>query len=130
MHKPKIVILDAGSVGDGVVWPDFSSLGDVKSYEFTRGSELLERAQEADVLLTNKVYVKKEFMASLPKLKYIGTIATGYNQVDIEEASARKVTVCNVPNYSTPSVVQHTFALMLSLASKVDVHVQAVRANC
>ena len=129
MTKLKIVILDSGSVGDGVAWPDFSSLGEVTSFESTRGSEVMERAKNANVLLTNKVYLRKEFIENLPNLKYIGTIATGFNQVDTEAAAKRNIPVCNVPNYSTPSVMQHTFALMFALASKIEIHANAVRAG-
>lgn len=125
--KPNIVILDAGSVGDDFSWPDFASLGHVTAYAYTKPAEVVERAKDADILLTNKVYLRKEFIDALPKLKYVGTLATGFNQVAIETAAARGIPVCNVPNYSTPSVVQHVFALMFELASKICLHTQAVR---
>ena len=125
--KPHIVLLDAGSVGDDFSWPDFASLGQVTAFAFTKPAEVVERAKNADIVLTNKVYLRKEFIEALPKLKYVGTLATGFNQVAIETAAARGIPVCNVPSYSTPSVVHHVFALMFELASKISLHAQAVR---
>ena len=124
--KERIVLLDAGSVGDDCTWPDFASLGDVTRYEISRTRDVVERAKDATILLTNKVYLPKEILEALPHLRYVGCISTGYNQVDLPTAAARGITVCNVPAYSTASVMQHTFALILDLASKITMHVNAV----
>lgn len=126
MDKRLIVILDAGTIGDDVSWPDFGSLGAVRVFENTLPSEVIERIKDADVVLTNKTVLTAEHIAAAPKLRYVGTIATGYNQVDGKAAAARDIPVCNVPNYSTPAVVQHVFALLFNLAGGINVHTSAV----
>lgn len=125
----RIVILDADPMGDDFVWPDFSHLGTCTTYAGSTPEETLERAKDATILLTNKVVITKEIIEAAPELRYIGTIATGYNQVDIEAAAKRNIPVCNAPNYSTPAVAQHSFGLLLALASGVHVHANAVVAG-
>jgi glycerate dehydrogenase len=119
MNKRTIVFLDAGSIGDDIQWPDFGSFGQVVRYDQTGPGQVAERVRDATVILTNKVYISAEHMAAAPGLVYIGTLATGYNQVDIEAAAGRGVPVCNVPGYSTRSVVQHVFTLILALTSRI-----------
>lgn len=119
MSKAKLVFLDAGTIGDDIVWPDFASLGEVRSYERTMPEQVAERIRDAEFLLTNKVYITAEHIAAAPALRYIGTLATGYNQVDIKAAASRGIPVCNVPDYSSHSVVQHVFTLVLALTSDV-----------
>ena len=127
MNDEHIVILDAGPTGNDVVWPPLETLGTVTRYENTLPNELVSRIKDATIALTNKVIISAASIASAPKLKYIGTIATGFNQVDIDAARACGITVCNVPNYSTAAVAQHTFGLILALASGVHFHAVDVR---
>lgn len=117
MSNDTLVFLDAGSIGGDITWPDFSAFGDVVRHEQTLAQETLERVRDASFILTNKVVITAEHINAAQRLRYIGTLATGYNQVDIEAAAKRGVPVCNVPAYSTPSVAQHVIALMLSLAA-------------
>lgn len=121
-----IVFLDAGSVGLDIPWPDFGTFGKLTIWRHTEPMEILERIQDAEILLTNKIYLKKEHLNAAPRLRFIGTLSTGYNQVDIGGAAARGIPVCNVPSYSTPSVMQHTIALILALSSQVCLHARAV----
>lgn len=119
MNEDTLVFLDAGSIGDDIAWPDFSEFGRVVTHEQTRGNEAVNRVGDATYILTNKVPVTAEVIAAAPRLRYIGALATGYNQIDIAAAAARGIPVCNVPAYSTPSVAQHVFTLILALASDI-----------
>lgn len=127
MTKPRIVFLDAGTIGEDIQWPDFSSLGEVVFYDQTWEHETLERIRDAEVVFTNKVHITAEHIAAAPKLRYIGLMATGYNQVDGEAAAARGIPVTNVPAYSTEAVTQHAITLMLSLYSNICWFIQSVR---
>ena len=121
-NEQHIVILDAGPTGKDVVWPPLEEFGKVSRYESTTPNELGGRLKNATIALTNKVIISAASIAAAPKLAYIGTIATGFNQVDVDAARARNIPVCNVPNYSTPAVAQHTIGLILALASGVHFH--------
>ena len=100
----------------------WSCAGDFKAYLRTAPGEVVERAKDAEALLINKTLMTAELLKELPKLKYIGVLATGYNVVDLESCRAAGVAVTNVPAYSTDSVAQHTFALLLNLAREVELH--------
>lgn len=114
---------DYASNFDNLIDSSFwSSEGNFKSYLRTTSAEVIERTREADALLINKTIINKELLAQLPRLKYIGILATGYNVVDLEGCRAAGVAVTNVPAYSTDSVAQHTFALLLNLAREVELH--------
>jgi len=89
--------------------------------------ELLPRAADADILLTNKMELTAGTIQNLPRLKYIGVLATGTNVVDLAAARARGIPVTNVPTYGTKSVAQMTFALLLELAQHAGHHAQTVR---
>ena len=123
----QIVCLDgfAGNPGD-ISWEEWNSLGDFIYYDRTAPAELLERAANADILLTNKVIISAETMAQLPQLKYIGVLATGYNVVDIEAAQQQNIVVTNIPAYSTNSVAQMVFAHLLNITHHVAHHSNAV----
>lgn len=122
-----IVFLDAGSVGHDVPWPDFSRLGEVIEHAYTAPEEVMERVRDANIILTNKVYLTAEYIAAATDLRYIGVLATGYNQVDGEAARQRGIPLCNVPAYSTDAVVQHVFTMVLALTSDVCALAQSVR---
>lgn len=96
-------------------------------YERTGPGELLSRIADADVLLTNKVVIDETALRYAPNLKLIAILATGTNNVDLEAARRRGIPVCNAVDYSTQSVVQHTFALMLALATRLSDYQAAVR---
>ena len=123
----KMVILDAYTSNPGdLSWENFKKLGELYVYDRTSYDEILERCKDADIILDNKVVLDDEIISQLPKLKYIGILATGYNIVDIESAKRHGVTVCNVPTYSTSAVAQLTFALILEFYNRVAVHNKAV----
>lgn len=117
----KIVELDGYGVNPGdLSWDAISKLGEFKLYDRTSQEDVVSRAKEAEVILINKVNITDEIMAQLPKLKYIGVLATGYNVVDIEAASRRGILVSNIPAYSTDSVAQMTFAHILNMVNRVE----------
>lgn len=116
----KIVVLDGYSVNPGdLSWDGLKALGDVVIYDRTSADQLLQRAEDADCILTNKVVVSADSMKKLPRLRYIGVLATGYNVVDVDSATERGITVTNIPAYSTDSVVQMTFAHILNITNQV-----------
>lgn len=116
-----IVVLDGYAANPGdLSYDKLMALGTVTVYPRTTDEEKVERAREADIILINKVNIDAATMDQLPRLKYIGVQATGYNVVDIEAAHQRGITVCNVPAYSTASVAQHTLALILNITNHVD----------
>lgn len=123
----KIVVLDGYTLNPGdLSWDQLFTLGEVVLYDRTPYEKILQRAGEAEVLITNKTPLTEEIMKSLPDLKYIGVLATGYNNVDIGEAKRRNIIVTNVPAYSTMSVAQLTFALLLELCHHVQRHSDSV----
>ena len=95
-------------------------LGEVTVYERTNPTETVARAADAEIVLTNKVVINKDVLVQLPKLKYIGVLATGYNVVDIEAAHERGIVVTNVPSYSTESVAQMVFAHLLTVTNRTE----------
>lgn len=121
----KIVILDGYSVNPGdLSWDALCELGDVEVFERTSQEEVVARAEKADVVLTNKVVLDKQKLAQLPRLRYIGVLATGYNVVDLDETRRRGITVTNIPAYSTDSVAQMTFAHILNITNRVGHYAQ------
>lgn len=116
----KIVELDGYAANPGdLSWDGLKELGDFVLYERTKPEDIVTRAKDADAILINKVRITDEILAQLPKLKYIGELATGYNNIDIKAASKRGITVCNIPAYSTDSVAQMTFAHILNITNQV-----------
>ena len=119
----KIVILDGFTTNGGdLSWNGISELGDLTVYDRTAPGEVIDRCLGAEAVLTNKVIITDEVMQALPKLKYIGVMATGYNVVDIDAARRRGIVVTNVPAYSTPSVAQMVFAHLLNITNQVALH--------
>jgi glycerate dehydrogenase len=117
----KIVVLDGYTLNPGdLSWDNLKVIGEVVIYDRTPTGEILERSKNAEILFTNKTPLKEEILNALPSLKYIGVLATGYNVVDIEAAKRRGIVVTNVPAYSTFSVAQLTFALLLELCLHVQ----------
>lgn len=117
----KIVVLDGYCLNPGdLSWEAMGSLGDLQVYDRTSPSELLERAEGAEVLITNKTLISDKDMDALPELKYIGVLATGYNVVDVEVAKKKGIVVTNIPAYSTHSVAQMVFAHILNITQRVE----------
>ena len=116
----KIVITDARTVTKGDI--DLSVLqefGEVVVYEITPADQLAERIGNADAVLCNKSVITRQIMNACPNLKYIGLFATGYNNIDIAAAREFGITVCNAGSYSTNSVAQQVFALILHHTTQV-----------
>ena len=117
----KIVILDGYTAQpDDLSWEALEEIGELTVYDRTSPKETVERAKDADIVLTNKVCLRRPEIEQLPKLKYIGVLATGYNVVDIEAASEHGIVVTNVPAYSTESVAQMVFAHLLTITNRVE----------
>ncbi|MBS7526119.1 D-2-hydroxyacid dehydrogenase [Fusibacter paucivorans] len=124
----KIVLLDGYTINPGDIgWGPLEALGDIEIYDRCEQDQIVERAKDAEIVLVNKLTFDDAVMASLPKLKYIGVTATGYNIVDVESARKRGITVTNIPAYGTDAVAQHTMALMLEIACRVGQHAQLVK---
>ena len=98
-------------------------------YDRTPKELVVERAKGADIIILNKVVIDKETIDSLPKLKYIGVLATGYNVVDCDYAAKKGIVVTNIPAYSTESVAQHIFGLLIEVASGIGEHNLSVKSG-
>lgn len=127
----KIVLLDGHTINPGdLSWARLEALCDeFIVYERTPADLLQERIGDCDVLMTSKCFITRELMEHAPNLKYIGSTATGYNNIDIGAAKDLGIAVTNIPAYSTESVAQHTIALMLELTNHVGLHDASVQAG-
>lgn len=132
----KIVQLDAYAANPGDIsweaWENIEIAGEKVEfvhYDLTEACDVVERAKDADMVLVNKVIIDDAVMGQLPKLRYVGVLATGYNVVDTTAAKARGIVVTNIPAYSTTSVAQMVFAHLLNIANRVQLHSDAVSAG-
>ena len=117
----KIVVLDGFTANPGdLSWKGLEALGELTVFDRTKPEETVVRAADAEIVLTNKVIISREVMAQLPRLRYVGVLATGYNVVDVECAKERGITVTNVPAYSTESVAQMVFAHLLTVTNRTE----------
>ena len=117
----KIVILDGYTANPGdLSWKALEEMGELTVYERTKPDETINRAKGAEVVLTNKVLLRRQEIEQLPNLKYIGVLATGYNVVDLEAAREHGITVTNVPAYSTMSVAQMVFSHLLTVTNHTE----------
>ena len=124
----KIVILDGYTLNPGdLSWEGLKKLGDLTIHDRTAPADVVSRCKDAEIVFTNKTPVNAAAQEQLPKLKYIGVLATGYNIVDVDAAKKLGIIVANVPGYGTSSVVQMTFALLLELTLHVQRHSDSVR---
>jgi len=124
----RIVVLDGQTLNPGdLSWDGLKAFGELRVYAGTPHDKLLERAQGAQMLITNKTPLRADSLAALPDLRCICVLATGYDVVDIEAARAGKIPVCNTPAYGVDSVAQHVFALLLELCRGVARHDASVR---
>ena len=116
----KIVVLDAYTLNPGERrWEELEELGEVIVHDRTSPQDVVRRAEDADVVLTNKTILDRFVLDLLPKLKYIGVLATGYNVVDLDVARRRGIVVTNIPAYSTPSVAQMAIAHLLNITQRI-----------
>lgn len=123
-----IVILDGYTLNPGDQnWAPVNTLGKVTVYDRSSPDQIVERAMDADAVLVNKVILNESVLSQLPKLKYIGVCATGYNNIDINSTNKYGIVVTNVKAYGPASVAQHTFALLLALVNHIELHSQSVR---
>lgn len=126
----KIVVLDGSAANPGdLSWDGIAALGDLTVYEVTQQLQTVERLKGAQAALTNKTVLDRAVFDACPDLKYVGVLATGYNVVDLAAARACGITVTNIPAYSTNSVAQFVFALLLELCHRVGHHSEAVHAG-
>jgi glycerate dehydrogenase len=126
----RIVLLDSFAADQGdTAWPGLRALGELDAYPRTTPAQVVERCRDATAILTNKVEIDDAVMAALPSLRYIGLTSTGTNVVDLPAARSRGVAVTNVPAYSTESVAQLVFAMILHFAFDVAGHDAAVKAG-
>lgn len=124
----KIVILDGFTVNPGdLSWSALESLAEVEVYDRTSEDQIVPRCKGAEIVLTNKVVLDSSVLNQLPRLMYIGVLATGYNVVDLEVASRQSIVVTNIPSYSTDSVAQMVFSHLLNIVSRTDHYAQENR---
>ncbi|MDD4117760.1 MAG: D-2-hydroxyacid dehydrogenase [Kiritimatiellae bacterium] len=128
MKRPKLVILDAHTANPGdLSWAPLEALADCVIHDRTPPAEVPERIREADAVLLNKAVLDARSIAAAPRLRYVGILATGCNTIDLAAARERGLVVSNVPGYSTPTVAQHAFALLLELTNQAGLHSADVR---
>ena len=117
----RIVILDGYTADpEGKAWAALEEFGEIAVYDRTSAEETIARAKDAEIVLTNKVCIRKQEMEQLPRLKYIGVLATGYNVVDVAVAKEHGIVVTNIPAYSTESVAQMVFAHLLTITNRTE----------
>lgn len=128
--RMRIVVLDGYTLNPGdLSWEELEALGPCTVYERTAAEQIIERAKDAEIVLTNKVVLSAGVIEQLEKLKFISLLATGYNVVDVEAARKRGIPVANVPAYTTEAVAQIVFAHILNLTQRVGHHSDTVRAG-
>ena len=126
----RIVVLDGYTLNPGdLSWQGLQALGDCRVHDRTAPADVVGRAKDAEIVLTNKVVLDGQVIEHLPRLRYIGVLATGYDVVDAAAARRRGIPVTNVPAYGTQSVAQMTFAHLLNLCQRAAHHAETVRAG-
>jgi glycerate dehydrogenase len=124
----KIVVLDGYTTNPGDnPWDEVAKLGEFICHDRTPGELILERAKDADIILTNKTPLSFDTLAKLPKLKFISVLATGYNIVDVKAAKTRGIAVSNVPTYATDAVAEYVFALLLNFYRQPQLHSDLIK---
>ncbi|CEK09737.1 D-2-hydroxyacid dehydrogenase [Legionella hackeliae] len=128
MKKPNIVVLDSKPlINDGLSLDALYQLGEVSLYDKTPEELVIERALDAEIILTNKVKLREKHFSQLPQLRYIGETATGVDNIDVKAAAKHNIIVTNIPDYSTDSVAQHVFALLLTHTNHIEAHNQSIQ---
>jgi glycerate dehydrogenase len=124
----KIVVLDGYTLNPGDnPWDEVAKLGTFVCYDRTPAELIIERAKDAEIILTNKTPLSADTLAELPKLKLISVLATGYNVVDVKAAKARGIVVSNVPTYATDAVAEYVFALLLNFYRQPQLHSELIK---
>ncbi len=127
--RKQIVILDTETLGEDLDLTPLEQFGDVIRYKNTLPQETLDVIKDAHIVISNKVVLTREMMERSPRLELICIAATGMNNVDLEAAKALNIVVKNVAGYSTPSVVQHTFAMLFYLMEHLRYYDGAVQTG-
>lgn len=128
----KIVVLDGYTLNPGdLTWDGFERLGELvvydrTAYDLSSKELVIERGKDADIILLNKTLLNREMMDEMPRLKYVGVLATGFNIVDVAAAREKGITVTNIPTYGTNAVAQMAIALLLELCHHAGSHGEAV----
>jgi len=127
----KIVVLDGYTMNPGDLdWGALQQIAPCEIYDRTSTDQILERAAGTEIILTNKTVLTAKTITSLPDLRYIGVLATGYNIVDIEASRSAGIVVSNIPGYGFASVAQMVFALLLEITQQVGHHDRLVHEGC
>ena len=131
MKARKIVLLDGHTINPGdLSWKPLEDLcQELIVHEKSSPEQIPERVGDCDVLMTSKCFITREILEHAPALKYIGSTATGYNNIDVAAAKELGIAVANIPAYSTEAVAQHTIALLLELTNRVGLHSDSVMAG-
>lgn len=123
----KLAILDAYADNPGdLSWDSFREFAEISVYDRTNQNQIVERSKDCEAIFINKVVISDEILQNLPKLKYIGVCATGYNVVDIKSCKKRNIIVTNIPSYSTNAVAQHVFSFITYFSNHVALHSESV----
>lgn len=125
----KICVLDGKTMGEGFDYSRFEELGELTVFDETENSQVKERIKGYDIVIINKVVIDRESIEANDSLKMIALLSTGTNVVDLKAAKERRIAVCNVAGYSTVSVVQHTFALLLELWEKISLYDEFIKSG-
>ncbi len=126
----KITVLDGFTTNPGdISWDWLKECGDCTVYDRTPAELIAERCKGCDIIITNKTPLRRSLLETLPDLKYIGLLSTGYNIVDWEYCKEKNIPVCNIPSYSTSAVAQLVFALILEHTNAVAIHSNSVHAG-
>lgn len=124
----KGIIIDGAALNPGDLnYDSLTSLADFTVRDRTASDQVLEVCRDMDIVITNKVPFDRERLSALPRLKYIGVTATGYNIIDIEECRKRGIAITNIPSYSTDAVAQHVFAFILNISNAIALHDRSVK---
>ncbi len=130
MAVTKIVVLDGSALNPGdLSWDALSAIGELQVFDRSADDQVVARAHEAEIVLTNKTRLSAQIIRQLKNTRYIGVLATGYDIVDVQAARELKISVTNIPTYASASVAEFTFALLLELCHQVGLHAEATRAG-
>jgi lactate dehydrogenase-like 2-hydroxyacid dehydrogenase len=124
-----IVFLDKRTIGNVDNFNFLSKLGNVEVYDQTKPEEVIERASGKEIIITNKVAINKKIIDALPKLRLICVAATGANNIDIDYAKQKGIDVRNVVAYSTDSVAQSAFAMLLYILNRPNYYDAYVKSG-
>lgn len=129
-NKPTAVILDGYTENPGdLSWDNIAEATNLTVYDRTPQEQVVERAKDAEILIVNKVVLTKEIIDSLPNLKFVSTLATGFNQIDGKALRDRGIPLSNIPAYSTNAVAQMVFAYILELVNKTAHYTEDVKSG-